>query len=245
LEEQKYVIVNNFKTTKESNGLESYLNKPNNDTTLLLIADTLDKRSSIFKLINDKGHIIIIDEVKDLSNKINHYAKTKNINIEYLAIQRLLEYNLENYDLVLNEIDKIAQYTNNITIAEVERYSSRLISEDNFEFTDAIINKNHREIQKHLDNFISLKLELTPFIALLAGQYRLMYATKCLEASNDEIAKKLNVHPYRIKLAKEKSLEYSKDELQKKLLDLCDLDYNIKSTSTDKYILFKIFILNL
>ena len=90
-----------------------------------------------------------------------------------------------------------------------------------------------------------MKQETAPFISLLAGQYRLMYSIKFLAGSSEEIAKTLEVHPYRIKLAKEKSLNYSLKELEKKLLDLCDLDYKTKTTNIDKYLLLKIFLFNI
>ena len=34
-------------------------------------------------------------------------------------------------------------------------------------------------------------------------------------------------------------------ELEKILLDLCVLDYNLKTSNIDKYILFKIFVINI
>jgi len=242
LNETKYVIINNFKINKENNIVENYFKNPNPNTVLILITDNIDKRSIIYKAVSKEGHIIIIDEIKELNNKINHYAKEKGIAIDYLAISKLLEYNLDNYDLVLNEIDKIALITNQITVNEIEKYSVKLISEDNFDFCDAIIKKNYKKISDYLDEFISLKLEISPFIALLAGQYRIIRAVKKLTISNDIIAKKLNIHPYRVKLAKENSVNYSIKEIQRKLLELGELDYNMKTTNIDRYILFKIFI---
>jgi len=248
LDEQKYVIINNFKLNKENSKIEDYFKEPNPNTTLILIAESVDKRSVIYKTINTKGHVIQIDEIKDINNKINNYAKEKGIKIDYLAISELLENNLNNYDLALNEIDKIAIITNDITVDVVNKYTTKLISEDNFDFCDAIIKKDFKEIDRHLEEFVSIKGDssrLIAFIALLASQYRIIYATKCLTGSSDQIAKQLNLHPYRVKLAKEKGYIYSKDEIQKKLLDLCDLDYQIKSSNIDRNILFKIFLINI
>ncbi|NLL01606.1 MAG: hypothetical protein GX265_01100, partial [Mollicutes bacterium] len=198
----------------------------------------------IYKEFNKYGQIIIIDELKNINNKINEYCKKKNITIDYLAINELMINNLNNYDLVLNEIDKISIITSNITKDEVSKYSIRLVSEDNFAFCDAVINKNYVMINKHLQDFIQTGSEVLPFIALLAGQYRLIYTVKSINDSSDAIASKLEIHPYRVKLAKEKSINYTKDELQKKLLDLCDLDYYLKTSNLNPYILLKIFIVN-
>ncbi len=244
LPEKKYVIINNFKLNKENNSIVDYIKEPHPDTILILISDKIDKRSVIYKEISKSGKLIIIDDIKNINTLINNYCKSKNIIIDNLSINQLLNHNLNNYDLVLNEIDKISIITNKITKEEVEKYSIRLINEDNFAFCDAVINKNFKEINKYLDDFIKLKSEVFPFIALLAGQYRLMYVVKSLAGTQDSIASKLAIHPYRVRLAKEKSSYYNKEELQKKLLDLCDLDYNLKNTSIDKYILLKVFLVN-
>lgn len=245
LKEHKYVIANNFKINKDNILLEQYINNLNKDITLILICDVIDKRSSLYKILDKKSKIIIIDEIKDINNNIYKYCKEKDIEIDYSAINKLLENNLNNYDLVLNEIDKINLITNKIDTDIVNKYSIKLITEENFEFCDAVINKDYKKIDIYLNEFITLKQEILPFIALLASQYRIMYAVKNLAGTNDEIAKILEIHPYRVKLAKEKSISYSLEELQKKLLDLCDLDYNLKTLNIDKYLLLKVFIVNI
>ncbi|MDD2409216.1 MAG: DNA polymerase III subunit delta [Bacilli bacterium] len=245
IKEHKYVIANKFKINKDNIKLEDYINKPNNDTTLILISDLIDKRSTLYKTLSNNAKIIIIDEIKDLNNKIYNYCKSNNIEIDYSAINKLLENNLNNYDLVLNEIDKISIITNKINTEIVNKYSLKLISEDNFEFCDAVIRKDYKKINIYLNEFITLKQDVSPFIGLLATQYRIIYAVKHLQGSNEEISKLLEIHPYRVKLAKEKGFLYTLDELQKKLLDLTELDYSIKTLNIDKYLLLKIFIINI
>lgn len=244
INEHKYVIANNFKIDKENLKLENLIYFDNKDTTLILICDKIDKRSSLYKKLSNHAEFIIIEELKDINKRIENYCKEKTIEIDYNAINKLLENNLNNYDLCLNEIDKISIQTNKIDRSIVEKYSIKLIEEENFEFCDAVIEKNFDKIKEHLEEFILLKQEISPFIGLLASQYRIMYAVKNLEGTNEEISKLLDIHPYRVKLAREKSYMYSLSELQKKLLDLCDLDYNLKTLNVDKYLLFKIFIIN-
>ncbi len=245
LNETKYIIVNNFKLNKENSPILKYLKDPHPQTVLILITNALDKRSSIYKEFNQNGQVIIIDELKNVNNKINEYCKKKNITIDYLAINQLMINNLNNYDLVLNEIDKINIITNKITKEDVNKYSIRLISEDNFAFCDAVINKNYADINRLLQDFIQTSGEVLPFIALMASQYRLIYAVKSINDATETLANKLEIHPYRVKLAKEKSITYTKEELQKKLLDLCDLDYYLKTSNLNQYILLKIFIVNI
>ncbi len=247
MNDKKIVIVKNFKLNASSKPLEKYLDSPNPNTKLILIVDSIDKRSTIYKKIKDKGQIIEISELKpnELSTKINSYCKTKDISIDYLALNKLIEYNLSNYDLILNEIDKISISTNKITEESIELYGSKLNGEDTFSLCDAITNKDYKKTNELVERFIIEKMEVIPFVALLASQYRIIYATKELSGTNEVIAKKLNIHPYRVKLAKDKAHLYSKDEIKQIILWLCDLDMNLKSLNVNQYTLLKEFLIKL
>ena len=247
LNEEKIVIVKNFKINSTSKPLENYLDNPNLNTKLILVVDSLDKRSSIYKKIKDKGKIIEIAELKpnELTIKINNYAKSIGVSVDYTSVNKLIEYNLNNYDLILSEIDKISILTNKITSDIVDTYSSKLVGEDIFSLCDAITSKNYKSTSKLLDQFITSKMEVIPLVSLLAVQYRIIYATKELNESNETIATKLNIHPYRVKLAKEKANLYSKEELKDILLNLCDLDRKLKSLNVNEYALLKEFLISI
>lgn len=248
LNEEKIVIVNNFKIDANSKPLEKYLKNPNPATKLILITNSIDKRSAIYKLIKEKGTIIEINELKpsELTSKINSYAKKEGIMIDYLAVNKLIDYNLNNYDLILSEIDKLKLIKNKITKEDIIDYGSKIIGEENFALCDAITTKNKEETSKLLNDFIQNKEEVTPFIALLASSYRIILAVKSLSnKSNETIAKDLNIHPYRVKLARDKASLYTLTELYNIIISLTDLDYKIKSMNVDNYMLLKIFLINI
>ena len=52
LNETKYIIVNNFKLNKDNSDILKYLKDPHPQTVLILITDSLDKRSTIYKEFN-------------------------------------------------------------------------------------------------------------------------------------------------------------------------------------------------
>lgn len=248
LNEEKIVIVNNFKIDANSKPLEKYLKNPNPATKLILITNSIDKRSTIYKLIKEKGTIIEIIELKpsELTSKINSYAKKEGVMIDYLAVNKLIDYNLNNYDLILSEIDKLKLIKNKITKEDIIDYGSKIIGEENFALCDAITTKNKEETSKLLNDFIQNKEEVTPFVALLASSYRIILAVKSLSnKSNETIAKELNIHPYRVKLARDKASLYTLTELYNIIISLTDLDYKIKSMNVDNYMLLKIFLINI
>ena len=84
-------------------------------------------------------------------------------------------------------------------------------------------------------------------IGLISSQFRFLLQVKTLynkNKSNDEIAKLLEVHPYRVKLAINNCYYYSKETLENYLLKLFELDKKIKLGLIDKNIFFQLFILN-
>jgi DNA polymerase-3 subunit delta len=247
LNEEKVVIVKNFKLNAAAKPLEKYLDNPNLNTKLILIVDNLDKRSVIYKKIKDKGYVIQVNELKpsELNNKVNNYCKSLNVQIDYLTLAKLAEYNLNNYDLILNEIDKMALSVNKITLDEVEKYGSKLNGENTFALCDAIVSKDYKKQTLLIDKFISEKNEVVPFVSLLAGQYRNIYAVKVLNESNDAIAKRLDIHPFRVKIAKDRAYLYSNEDLLNILLLLADLDYQLKSLNVNQYILLKNFLMKI
>ena len=60
--------------------------------------------------------------------------------------------------------------------------------------------------------------------------------------SERDIASQLAVHPYVIKLALEQGRHFSEEQLQKIMIKLADLDYEIKSGRIDKKLAIEMFI---
>ena len=247
LDEKKCVIVFGFKVDKDINIMEEYLKNPNPNTTLVLVMDNFDKRTAFYKNINKTGKVIELAELKynDLNNSIMNYAKNKNIKLSVDALNKLLLFNNDNYDLVLGEIDKLSMITNNIDEKAVEEYGAKLVIQENFAMCDAITNKDYKNISAMLSEFESSKGEVIPFVGLLTSTYLLIFHAKNSTLSNDELGKLLGVHQYRIKLARDKARKYTSDELYKIFDLLGELDYNLKSMNVSPYGLLKNFLIKI
>ena len=84
-------------------------------------------------------------------------------------------------------------------------------------------------------------------IVMLANQFRIMYQSKEMSKegkNNNEIASILEIHPYRVKLALEKSYKYNSDDLLKKLYRLSEMDIDIKTGKINKFLAIELFILS-
>ena len=232
--------------------LEKYLTNPNNNTILIFITDNVSKTKKCVKLINEKGNLIeLIKPTGDnLKKEINNYLKNNNYKIENNALDLLIKRVDNNYDYILNELDKIMIIKKDyiITTSDIKEYTINIENIDIFKFVDLIIKKDIEECLSELNILIENNIEPAIILSNIATQYRLIYSVKNLikqGQTEKTIADELSIHPYRIKLAHDNSYKYSNKELKEKLLYIGELDKKIKTGELDKYNALKIFIINL
>ena len=187
------------------------------------------------------------DNLKDCIKK---YLKDNNYKIENDALNMIIS-NLNNiYDYILNELDKVIIVKKDyiITKEDIEKYTIVYDKDYIFDFVDSVIKSDDKKIYKYLEKFISEKKEPAILFAAIATQYRLIYASKNLNKqgiSEKDIATKLDVHPYRVKLAIQNGYKYTNSELEEKLLNIGELDQKIKLGIIDKYVALKLYLLKM
>ena len=92
-----------------------------------------------------------------------------------------------------------------------------------------------------------MKEEPIKLLALITSNYRLYYQCKILlkRAIVAEIAKTINVHPYRVKLALNQVRHYELGQLLNIINNCAETDYKLKSSYMDKHLILELFILSL
>lgn len=230
--------------------LEQYLTNINEDTILIFIVNSekLDERKKITKLAKKNGY------VKEFNN-VDTTSIVKNLFDDYTISNDLIKYLIErvgdNIPLLSNEIEKIKTYKNNdkiVTKEDINNLTCKSLEVNNFKLIDAIISKNKNLAFELYNERIKLNEEPIAIIIALANQIRIMYQVKQLYLNGyteNDIAKNLNIHPYRVKLAAQNSRKYDSDLLISYLKQLADLDINIKNGNIDKNLGLELFILKL
>ena len=254
--EEKNIIVRNIKFLsnkgeykKENELLKRYLENENENVQIIFCVDDLNLKNNNVKKIQDNKNLIIINEYqkKELSEEINKFLKRNNYTIENQALELLKTKCNNNYDIIINELEKLFLIKKNfkITQEEIKNYVSNMI-EDNYDFINAVVSKNN-DMFKYLDNLIELKTEPAIIVGQLISQFKLIYFVKDAlnYISEQDIANILKSHPYRIQVAKNNSFNYSLSELNQIIDNLIELDLNIKNDYQNKYQLISIFLLNL
>ena len=155
--------------------------------------------------------------------------------------------NLNNID---NELDKLKMYaleTKKITNEDITKTTTKVLEEEIFSLTDAIILKDTKKALELLDSFLNQNYDEIQIILLLANQFHFLFQVKRLinkNKSEPEIAKILEVNPYRVKYSVKKIYSYSEDMILENIKKLAKIDHDIKLGEMDKNLALKLFILH-
>lgn len=259
---EKKVVVGenaNFLTSQNTNVvhdieyLTRYLNSNEYENTIILsvIAEKLDERKKIVKLLKEKAKVIfktVADEKKLESFVIEDFKNNDKI-IDFKTANYFVNYVGKNIDIIISEINKMVIYKDDlkqITKEDIDNISSKAFKDNIFDFIDGIMNKDYKKMFECYYDLKRLNEEPIKIISLLANQFTLIYQVKLLSKQNimqNEIADVLKVHPYRVKLAIDNY--YSLSSLENVLKKLHQLDYDIKSGKIDKNMGLEKFLLDI
>ena len=240
------------KKNKEQNIeiLENYINNSNINTNLIFVLnrEKIDERKKITKLIKEKGKVIEFNKENDIKSTIKYLFEDYKIDND--SINALIDRVGNDLYLLENEINKIKLYKNtdkNITKEDVLSLTNKNINTDIFNLIENIINKNinnaYLEYKEIIKNEEPIKI-----LIMLANQFRIIYQAKELYKkglTEGEIASYIGIHPYRIKLALNKSRNYESKLILKYIYELANIDINIKTGKIDPSLALELFIINI
>ena len=242
---------NSKKTEQDTKTLEQYLNNINTNTILIfkILKESVDSRKKIYKIIKEKGKVLEFNKVTNINTIVKKLLD--NYNIADQNITLLVKRVGNNLNILEHEIEKLKTYKGNdlnITKDDIVNVTIKTVNIDIFELIENIItNKKEKAIESY-NEMLKYNEEPIKIIIMLANQIRIMYQSKeliKLGYTEKNIADLLQIHPYRVKLALEKSRNYSSKVLLNYLEQLADLDINIKSGNIDKNLGLELFILNI
>lgn len=247
--EEKWLVVSDadfFGTGKISESdndlLCKYLENPIKSTNIIFTTlNGIDLRKKSVKLIKNKGNIINIPKMdkRALNTTLTNYLKSFDYSIDYQTINYIMDNSYNNLDIMFNELDKIMLYYSfpcKIKLADVIKITGEEKNNNNFDFVNAVVEKNLSSSLKILKNLKVYKVEPTALVALLAREFRLMYYIKELKdkMNTSEMMSYLSLADWQINKLYNNSMKYTKNELLKNLLCLCKIDLNIKKGYWDK-----------
>ena len=232
--------------------MEAYIEKynPNNYCIFISYTDKVDTRKKIYKLLKNNGKIIEQVNIDEdyLINYINDELDKEDYKIE--DVNYFINKVGKNLYNAKNELNKLMMYkldTKSITNSDIDKITIRSIEEEIFALTDAVILKNTSKALSLLEEFLKKDYEEIQIIMLLASQFRFLFQVKRLlnkGKSETEIAKILEVNPYRVKFTVKKLYYYTESMLLGFISKLAKIDHDIKLGLTNKRIALEMFIIS-
>lgn len=265
-DEKKYMVVKNANifgsskrksvdeenVSKKDEKLLKYLEDPNYSTILIFtINGKIDSKKKICKIIKDKYHFIQIDDLKakEIMSRVDKSFKNDGYKCDSSIIYSIIESCQNNYDLTMNEVDKIKLYYSHGCVVKKEdvlSITSRIIEDNNFKFIDTIMRKNIKEAFKIFDDLMIQKVEPIMLMSMLAKEIRntLLVKKMIREKDKKEMMKVLGInYEFMIDKLINNSYSFKEKELESFLVDLCDLDYKIKSGRISNKLALEMFIM--
>lgn len=251
--DHKNIIVKNFDlSSKELDLLEKYIENLNPSTTLVLVTDKkIDERKKIVKLLKDKNTYINIKQpnYKEISQKLIEIAKKNKYTLSLNDANYITFSSLSNYDIACNQLEKVFLYYNypcEIEKSVLENIISHSLDDNSFKFVDAVIKRDINSAIKLLKDFKLFKIEPIILVTMLAKEYRNILIVKDLYQkgySTTKIKNELSLADWQVDKLVNSTYNYTIDELENKIIELSELDYQLKSSKIDKYLGLELFII--
>ena len=257
---QKYLVVTNadvFSADKvndtTTDSLLNYFNNPNLNTVIIFTTQKpIDSRKKIVKELKSKYKIINTPKMdkKTINSLLTNYVKEQDFDIDWETVNYIINNCYSNIDIMFNELDKIMLYYNfpcRIKYQDVVAIVGTELDNNNFHFVSAVVEKKLDEALKLLNSLKIYKVDSNVLATLLAREYRLMYYVKKMyqnKISLSEICSNLSLADWQVNKLYNNGIHYSESELLKNLVDLCNIDMNIKKGIWDKDIALYGFLLD-
>lgn len=213
----------------------------------------LDERKKLVKTLKKETKLIKIeqmseDEIKNwVKNELNQQYK----DIKQDALNLFIELTGINFNLIKQELEKMVLFLGDrptIVKQDVETIVNRSLEQNVFLLTDYIQKGQKSEAINLVNDLIIMKEEPIKLLALITSNFRLYYQCKILANkgySQQQIAKTVGAHPFRVKLALRTSRQYELRQLMSIINACAETDYKLKSSYMDKQLILELFILSI
>ncbi|MDQ7194004.1 DNA polymerase III subunit delta, partial [Staphylococcus felis] len=192
----------------------------NYDSDTLMIfqvhSPKLDERKKLVKSVKKVANIKKIEQLSEEEMKawISSYLQKEGKAINQEELEYFLGLTGIHYRIIQQELDKLLLYIGErptISKKDIELIVNRSLEQNVFLLTEYIQKGQKEKAISLMKDLIQLKEEPIKLLALITSTYRIYYQTKILSEkgySPTQIAKTINVHPYRVKLALSQSRKY-------------------------------------
>jgi len=170
----------------DASGLESlrsYLDQPNRRSTLILEAQAMDRRTTLYKAFTSSAQVVEAPKLKGhaLASWAQERIRKGGRHIAPEALRRLIDLVGADLQVLQNEIEKLLLYTGNeksISAAAVDAMIAGSRQHSIFELTDALGRKDRQSALRSLGNLLDSGDEPPRVLSMMARHYRQVLIAK-------------------------------------------------------------------
>ncbi|WP_042458585.1 DNA polymerase III subunit delta [Neobacillus dielmonensis] len=263
--DRKVIFLHNpvFLTAEKSKGkidhnlarFEAYLGQPAPFTVMVISApyEKLDERKKLTKELKRRGEVLEAKKLSEheLKSWVQDTAKARGKVFEPDAIEHLLALVGTNMFMISSEVEKLSLYAGEETKINrelVEKLAARSLEQNIFTLIEKVVQRRLDEALRIYYDLLKQNEEPIKILALLAGQFRLIYQVKELSRrgyGQQQIAGLLKTHPFRVKLALGQAGKFTDEELANLMELLAEADYQMKTGGANKSLLIEMLLFKL
>lgn len=201
----KRVIVVKIKTLGNNEALLSYLENPLDSTDLILVPQTIDKRSNVYKRCKKLNLLKECNKLNDASLRkfVGNLVQLQNGIISeemYLYfIQRIGYFSDERVTLydVVNAIKQLLFSSKEVTEEIISTLVEESFHEKTYVLTKYLFQKDTKQLFYHLERFLQEGESPIGMLSLVLRNFRILYK-KDLYADQKDISNQLGISPYQL-----------------------------------------------
>lgn len=250
--DKKVILIENSEgllKEKDIKNLVKIVNLNDQDVDVILSMNINKINQKFFDDFENKKII----ELKELSESdwdkyIVQYLAKRDVKISSEATIELKRRTGQNIESLINEMDKISNYSNSISLEDIKLLVNEPLNENSLELLNYLVENKKELALKTYKDLIIKNNDPVYLISMLSSQLKFLnmvyYLNKTEKKTKDEIASILKVSPGRIYFTLKNLKNLNQKILDKSFEQLYKLDKDIKLGNIDKYVGFELFILN-
>jgi DNA polymerase III subunit delta len=230
----------------------TYIRQPSPDTILVVEApyEKLDKRKKIVKSLESGSQTFMLNQLSEeaLFQLLKDEVQPLDAIYTKEAHERLLAVVGFNVAQLVNEVNKLALYVGEqgeIKKEEVELLATRSLESNVFDLVNYVMKRQADLGLQLLQDLFKQKQEPIMLLALITRQVRITLQTLLYQKqgyTQKEMAFRLKLHPYAVKMAAELGRTFSPDQLKQTLIWCSDTDYGMKTGREEKEVALQLLI---
>ena len=241
------------KSKEDADKLLKYLSNENKNSTIIFVCNKADSKKKIYSILKENNNVFLYPSITktEMKNELNKIVKENKYSIDDDSLWYIINSSLGNFDICINELNKIFMYYNNpctIKYNDVINLVSKSIEDNNFKLVDSIINRDLNNSLRLLKDAEILKVEPNVILSLIYREFKLMLSVSIYEKNRvnlKDILTNLKIQEWQYNKIKNNLRLYNINEIKKEIVDLSNIDYKLKSGLIDRNVVLIDYIMEL